>query len=56
LKKSGHWPLEIPYVGRGAHPMAPEAGAIPGTGRNGATFQVGLEDGRVKKGAKKGQC
>jgi hypothetical protein len=33
------WLLEPLHVGRGAQPTAPEAGALPETGRYRATFQ-----------------
>ena len=38
-KKSGHGPLETLHVGRGAHPTAAGATALPETGRSRATFQ-----------------
>jgi len=39
IGKTGQRLLESFHVGRGAHPTAPEAGALPGTGRYRATVQ-----------------
>ena len=38
-KEPSLWLLEPLHVGRGAHPTAPEAGALPETERYRATFQ-----------------
>ncbi|MFM8982957.1 MAG: hypothetical protein ACKOLA_08635 [Spartobacteria bacterium] len=41
-EKSGQRPLEVLYVGRGAHPTAPEAGAVPETKRYRAYVKISI--------------